>query len=295
MTVLPSELFKQVRQIQIRTGRMVSDLLAGAYTSAFKGRGMEFEDVREYQPGDEVRSIDWNVTARMQFPYVKNFREERELTVILVVDLSASGDFGTGRKSKREILAEIAALLALSAVQNSDRVGLLLFTDRVERYLPPKKGVTHALRLIRDLLAFKPVGRGTDLSGALAYLGKIQKKRGICFVLSDFIASDPSQQLTLTARRHDLVSICMTDPKELDFPKVGLLEIMDLESGERQLIDTSRKEGREKLRQASGERIERVRRLMERIGAGFIDLRTDGDYVAAIRTCFAQRERRCRR
>jgi uncharacterized protein (DUF58 family) len=295
VSTVPRELFKQVRQIQIRTGRMVSDLLAGAYTSAFKGRGMEFEDVREYQPGDEVRSIDWNVTARMQFPYVKNFREERELTVMLVVDLSRSGDFGSGLKSKRRLLAEIAALLALSAVQNNDRVGLLLFTDRVEKFLPPKKGLSHALRLIRELLAHPPVGRGTDLSGALAYLGRIQKRRGICFVLSDFMTADASQQLTLTAQRHDLISVCITDPKEMEFPKVGLVEIVDLESGRRRLIDTSRREGREKLRHAAQERISKLKQLMDRIGGGFIDLQTNGDHLLALRTCFAQRERGKRR
>lgn len=295
MSAIPREIFQQVRQIQIRTGRMVSDLLAGAYTSAFKGRGMEFEDVREYQPGDEVRSIDWNVTARMQFPHVKNFREERELTVILVVDLSASGEFSSVKKSKRRLLAEIAALLALSAVQNNDRVGLLLFTDRVEKFLPPKKGVSYALRLIRELLAYRPIGRGTDLTGALAYLGRIQKRRGICFVLSDFMTADPSQQLTLTAQRHDLVSVCMSDPKEMEFPKVGLVEVMDLESGKRRLIDTSRKEAREKLRSAAQERIEKLRQLMDRIGGGFIDLQTNGDHLLAIRSCFARRERGYRR
>lgn len=289
---IPREVLKNIRSIQIRTGRIVTELFAGSYHSAFKGRGVEFEDVREYQPGDEVQSIDWNVTARMDYPYIKNFREERELTVMLVVDLSASARFGTGRKEKRELIAEISALLALAAQRSGDRVGLLLFTDRVESYLAPKKGVGHIQRLIRELLLFEPKGEGTDIGGALNHLSRIHRRRGICFLLSDFLAPDATRELTLAAKRYDLVSLCITDPKEIDFPDMGLVALRDLESGLSRLVDSSPIEVRERLRRQTEERIEGLRGLMERVRGSFVDLRTDADYLAPLRGCFARRERR---
>jgi len=288
--MIPAEVLKKIRAIQIRTSRQVTDLFAGAYHSAFKGRGMEFEDVREYQFGDEVTSIDWNVTARMNAPYIKNYREERELRVMLVVDLSASGRFGSSGKGKREMIVEIAALLALVAQRNGDKIGLLLFTDRVEKYLAPSRGMGHIQRVIRELLLFEPEGEGTDIAAAMGYLGRIHRRRGICFLLSDFLAPDASSELSIAAKRYDLISLCITDPKEIDFPDVGLISLRDLESGVRRLIDTSKDEVRGQLRAEATGRIESVRSLMHRVRGTFIDLRTDGDYLAQLRSCFARRE-----
>lgn len=284
---IPREVLKSIRAIQIRTGRVVTELFAGAYHSAFKGRGMEFEDVREYQPGDEVQSIDWNVTARMDYPYVKNFREERELTVMLVIDLSASGRFG-----KKRLIAEIGALLALAAQRGGDKIGLLLFTDRVEKYLAPKKGINHVQRLIRELLLFEPEGEGTDIGVALSHLARIHRRRGVCFLISDFLAPDATRELTLAAKRYDLISLCITDPKEIEFPDVGLISLRDLESGVSRLVDTSRPEVRSHLRQRASERIEGIRGLMHRVRGSFVDVRTDSDYVSLLRDCFALREGR---
>ena len=290
--MIPKEVWRQVRRIQIRTGRAVTGLLAGAYRSAFKGRGMEFEDVREYQPGDEVRTIDWNVTARMNSPFVKNFREERELSVMIIVDVSSSGQYGSSGRKKRELIAELGALLALSAVRGGDKVGLVLFTDRVELYLPPKKGTTHTLRLIRELLAYEPKGSGTDLKGALTFLARVKRRRGVSFLISDFIAPGAAKEVALIARRHDLTALCVSDPREFDFPDVGLVQIRDLETGLTRMIDTSREEVRARLKGRALSRIEGTKALMDRVGAAFVHLRTDEDLLPVLHRAFRSKERR---
>lgn len=291
---LSREVWNKVRRIQIRTSRAVTDLFAGAYHSTFRGRGMQFEDVREYQPGDDVRAIDWNVTARMQYPYIKNFREERELTVMLVVDVSASCLFGSHGQRKQDRLTEIGAVLALSAVRNHDKVGLLLFSDRIERYIAPKKGTNHVLRLIRELLVAKPAGEGTDVAVALQYLARVQPRRGVCFLMSDFIIPPCERALTLAARRYDLTGICLTDGSEIDFPNAGILSVRDLESGRRVLVDTSQPAVREQLRRRALSRIAATRELAWRAGAAFVDLRTHADYVAQLQQAFERRDKKNR-
>lgn len=283
------EIFKNIRQIQIRTSKYVQDVLAGAYHSAFKGRGMEFEDVREYFPGDEIRSIDWNVTARMQYPYVKNFREERELTVILLVDVSASSLFGTTGKKKEELIAEIGALFAFSAIKNNDKVGLLLFSDRVEKYLPPQKGIKHALRVIRELLVFKPKGKKTDIKEALTFLGKIQKRRGVVFLISDFLSAPFKEELTLIGNRHEVIGVNVRDPHELMLPKVGLIQLKDLESGKTLIVDTSKKKVREILKKRNFDQLNELKKMFDNSANGFIDIAAQEDYMEPIRKFFDKR------
>ncbi len=290
--LISKEVFKNIRRIQIKTGRYVQDMLAGAYHSAFKGRGMEFEDVRAYQPGDEVRSIDWNVTARMNFPYIKNFREERELTVMLLVDVSSSSDFGTTGRQKKELIAEIGAVLAYSAINNNDKVGLILFTDTIEKYLPPQKGVKHVLRVIRELLIFKPKNQKTDIAQALNFLGKIQKRRGVAFIISDFISPNFKNKLCITSKRHDVIAISVIDPHEMILPKMGLVHLRDLENDQILTLDTSLSEVRETLARLSRTRLENCKNTIEQIGAGFIDIRSGKPYATAIREFFQLREKR---
>ncbi|PCJ52129.1 MAG: DUF58 domain-containing protein [Planctomycetota bacterium] len=236
---------KEVRQIQVRTGKIVSDVMAGEYHSVFKGRGMEFEDVREYQMGDDVRNIDWNVTARMNHPYIKNFREERELTVMILVDISASSGFGTTGFSKANIIAKICATLAFSAIQNNDKVGLILFSDVIEKYIPPKKGSNHVLRVIRELLVSakiletEPLRKATNINVALEHLNKLHKRRGVCFLVSDFISEDFETDLRIVSKRHEIIAISVSDPREIELPPLGLIELEDAETGEVILVDTS--------------------------------------------------------
>jgi len=229
--MLTSEILKTIRRIEITTGRLVTEVFAGQYESVFKGRGMEFSEVREYQPGDDVRLIDWNVTARFGHPYIKKFVEERELTVMLLVDRSASGMFGTARRMKAEIAAEVCAVLAFSAMKNNDKVGLILFTDSIEKYIPPKKGRTHALRIIREALYGKPRGTGTDISAALKYLNDVVKKKCIVFVISDFIDRDYEKMLRITNKRHDMIAVEIADPGESRMPPAGLVSLQDAETG----------------------------------------------------------------
>lgn len=304
---VPREVLRQVRLIEMRTRGWVDSLFGGEYHSVFKGQGMEFAEVREYQPGDEVRVIDWNVTARMGHPYVKRYVEERELTVLLALDLSGSEQFGTRGRFKAELAAEIAAVLALSAVRNNDRVGLLIFTDRVEHFVPPKKGRRHVLRLIRDVLAFRPRGRGTELAAALDYVGRVLRHRSIVFLLSDFqLGSDappvgwgrPSsfeRMLRLVARRHDLVAVSIADRAEEAIPDAGVLVLVDPETGAEHVVDT----GRAALRAAydARRRAEReaLRRIFRRIGADEIEVRTDASYIAPLLGFFRRRERLLRR
>lgn len=234
-----AELLKRVRQVEIKTRGMVNQVFSGEYHSVFKGRGMEFSEVREYQYGDDIRQIDWNVTARNNKPFVKIFEEERELTVMLVVDVSRSGSFGTAAATKMEIATEICAVLAFSAIRNNDKVGMVLFSDTVEKYIAPKKGKSHILRLVRELLSYEPKGTGTDIGGALEYLNSVTKKRSIAFVVSDFIGRDFQKALRIVGKRHDVIAVTLTDPREREMPAVGLVKMRDAENGAERWIDTS--------------------------------------------------------
>lgn len=294
MAEISRDVFKAIRRIQILTTRAVQDTMAGAYHSAFKGQGMEFEEVREYQPGDDVRSIDWNVTARMDFPYIKSFREERQLTVMLLIDVSASSLFGSGEKGKKEFIAELGAVLSLSAIQNNDRVGLILFSDQVEKYLPPKKGLRHVLRVIRELLVFEPKSRGTDMGVALEFLKKVQRKQAVVFLISDFLAPDCKTQLSLAAKHYDLLGICVTDPQEESFPQMGLLPVRDLETGEWGLVDTQQAEVQEHLRKRFHTRLSQTSKVLRKMGGDFLHLRTNQPYAHALGAFFEQRKRRQR-
>jgi uncharacterized protein (DUF58 family) len=294
MAAINSALFKKIRRIQFQTTRLVDDIFAGAYRSAFKGRGMEFEDVREYQAGDDIRTIDWNVSARMARPFVKSFREERELTVTLVVDVSSSTRFGTSNQLKSNLIAEAAAVLAFSAINTNDKVSLLLFSDTIEKYLPPKKGPRHVLRVVRELLAFSPKNRGTDLGAALTYLGKVQNRSSICFLISDFICAECAHETTLISNKHDLISIAVIDPCELVFPAMGLVAFRDLETGRGQLIDTSSSAMQNSLKEAAEKRLLGHKNLMNRLGADLISLYTDRPYLPELRKFFKIRAKRLR-
>jgi uncharacterized protein (DUF58 family) len=298
------EILRQVRLIELRTRGLVNSLFGGEYQSVFRGQGMEFSEVREYEPGDDVRNIDWNVTARTGDPYVKKHVEERELTVLLVVDLSGSEQFGTRGRFKAELAAELSAVLALSAVRNSDRVGMVLFSDHVEHVVPPRKGRRHALRLIRDVLAFQPTGRGTDIPGALDYAARLLAHRGIIFLLSDFAPGTGAQveerarfekTLRLVSRRHDLVGISISDPAELSLPDLGFVTVEDPETGELAYVDTSGEGVREVFGIAlAKERLE-TRRLFRRLGVDEVEVRTDAAYVRPLLAFFHRRERQRRR
>lgn len=290
--MIPSEILKKVRQIQIRSSRLVNDVLAGEYVSVFKGRGMEFEEVREYQIGDDIRTIDWNVTARLGHPYIKIFAEERELTIMFLVDLSSSGKFGSVRQFKNEIATEICALLALSATRNNDKVGLILFTDRIEKFVPPKKGKTHVLRIIREVLYFEPEGKGTDISTALEYLIKVTKRKTVSFLVSDFIAEGFEHTLRIANKRHDIIAVSITDPRELEIPDVGFVELEDPETGETTLIDTSDRKIREEFNQLSTRNLKERSKLFRGMGVDLIDVRTNMSYVEPIMKFFRMRERR---
>jgi uncharacterized protein (DUF58 family) len=298
--MLPPDLVRTIRRIEIRTRHLVNDSFAGEYQAIFKGRGMEFDEVRQYQPGDEVRSIDWNVTARMGVPFVKRYVEERELTVMLAFDASASGRFGTAGRLKREIAAELGAVLAFSAITNNDKVGLLAFTDQTELHIPPRKGRRHVLRLIRDLLAFEPAGRGTDIALALDRLNRTLKRRAIIFLISDFMIptsgrADYEQALLITNRRHDLVAVTVTDPRELAWPAVGLVALKDAETGAMTWIDSSAEMWRETFaRQATARETARDATLT-RARVDRIDVTVGQDYVVPLLAFFEMRARRLRR
>jgi uncharacterized protein (DUF58 family) len=293
--MLPAEILKKVRRIEIRTNRLVNESLAGEYHSVFKGRGMEFSEVREYQFGDDIRNIDWNVTSRMGHPYVKKHVEERELTVMLLVDFSASGEFGTRRQFKREIAAEICALLAFSAIKNSDRVGLVAFSDRIEKFLSPRKGKDHVLRVIREVLCFRPEGRATDLGLALQFLYRTVTKRSVVFVISDFLAEGYEQPLRVAARKHDVIAVTITDPREEDLPPIGLLDLEDAETGERVLVDASDRRTRERFRiWAAGRRAAREA-LFRANAIDNLELFTDRSYDAPLVRFFHKRARRMSR
>jgi uncharacterized protein (DUF58 family) len=289
-----------MRQLEIRTRRMVNDSLAGAYHSVFKGRGMDFDEVREYSPGDEVRTIDWNVTARAGRPFVKKFTEERELTILLLVDISASGNFGSGAQAKRDLAAELASVLAFSAIRNSDKVGLVLYTDRIERYLPPKKGRRHVLRVVRDILFHTPQGRGTDTVKALDVVNHVLHRRAIVFLISDFVApGDPAavraglcRAMRQTNRRHDLVAVHVEDPHERELPDVGILALEDAETGEVIELDTASSAVRKRFKAAAEERSRRLVIDFRSEGVDTLQLRTDTPYIPALQRFFKTRERR---
>jgi uncharacterized protein (DUF58 family) len=291
--VLPRELIKKIRTIEIFTNRLVNDQLAGAYHSVFKGRGMAFSEVREYQPGDDVRLIDWNVTARMNDAYVKLFVEEREMTVMLLVDMSGSGRVGTRRQAKRELAAEMAALIAFSAIKNNDRVGLCVVTDRVEKFIPPKKGKKHVLRVIQEILTYRPVSSRTDLRAGLEFLGRVARRQSIAFLISDFIAEGYDHALKVANRRHDLVPVAITDPLEEKLPRLGLCYVEDAETGAVSVFDTSGPEAAEYVRRVRRAKDEREA-LFRKLKIDFINVRTDEPYLGALMSFFQARWRRLR-
>ncbi len=290
--MIPQELARKIRYIQIYTSKAVNDVLAGEYHSVFKGRGMEFEEVREYTPGDEIRTIDWNVTARTGHPYVKRYVEERELTILFLVDLSASGSFGSREKLKNEVAAELCALLAFSAIKNNDKVGLIIFTDVIELYIPPNKGVSHVLRLIRDVLNFKPRRTRTDLGGALDYLGRITHRRGVVFLVSDFLAEGYEKRLRIAARRHDLIAISVEDPREISLPNADLIDLEDAETGEMITVDTSHAAVRRRWEELARRRQERLRETLQSVGVDQVNVVTGRDYVRDLVSFFRARGRR---
>lgn len=293
--MIPKELAKKIRYIQIYTSKAVNDSLAGEYESMFKGRGMEFDEVREYQVGDDVRSIDWNVTARMGEPYVKRYVEERELTVMFMVDLSASGAFGSSGQTKNEVAAELCALLAFSAIKNNDKVGLIVFTDQVEMFIPPAKGTTHVLRLIRELLSFSPGQKDTDISAAIEYLGRITTQKSVVFLVSDFLGENFENQMRVLGKRHDLIAISITDPREICLPDVGLIELEDAESGERILIDTGSAAVRNRYNTFGTDRQKQLKALFRSMAVDHLSILTGQNYLRKIVGFFRTRERRLRR
>ena len=319
--MIPKEVLKNIRRIQITTSRMVNDVFAGQYQSVFKGRGMEFEEVREYQPGDEIRSIDWNVTARTGHPYIKKFVEERELTVMLVLDMSASCFFGTAKQLKRQLAAELCSVLAFSAIRNNDRVGFIAFTDRIEKFIPPRKGPRHVLRVIREALYFKPEGKGTDINSALEYLNKVSRRKTITFVVSDFYlpvvsavvrqahhtsnhtersrsveppagSGDFKKMLSVSNKRHDIIAVTVTDPWELSLPDVGIVSLEDSETGESFMLDTSDSRLRREYSRNAQKRDKERKKFFQSGGVDTIDIRTDIPYTKSLFKFFRAREKR---
>ncbi len=288
----PAEILKKIRALEIKTKGLVQTVFAGDYHSVFKGRGMNFDEVREYQPGDEIRAIDWNVTARLGTAFVKKFTEERELTVLLVVDVSASGNFGSVSQSKRELAAEVACLIAFSAIRNNDKVGLLLFTDSVELYIPAKKGRSHTLRLIREILFFEPQGRGTDPALALNYLNRVITRRAVVFFISDFQTGDFSRELTISGRRHDFIAVHVQDEREKVLPNVGIITLEDAETGEQIEINTADRSTRAHFSQLAEAQATDLTRTLRRNNIDTITLQTGRDYLPGLRSFFKQRERR---
>ena len=290
--MIPRDLIKRIRRLEITTRKVVASVLSGQYHSVFKGRGMAFSEVRQYQPGDEVRTIDWNVTARMNDAYVKVFTEERELTVMLLVDVSASGQFGSGERSKAEISAEVAAQIAFSAIANNDRVGLVLFSDRVEKVVPPRKGKSHVLRLITDILTTKPKGHGTDLNAALTYLTHVAKRKTVTFLVSDFFAKNYEQSLRIVGRKHDLVPVVVNDPFEEKFPSLGIVDIEDPETGERATVDTSDPRVRGHFQKFMQQQRDARNKLFKRMQLDSVELRAHEEYGLALQKFFRARAHR---
>ncbi len=283
------ELLKKVRKIEIKTRRLSDHIFGGEYHSTFKGRGMTFSEVRQYQFGDDIRSIDWNVTARYNEPYVKVFEEERELTMMLLVDVSGSELFGTTNQFKNDIVTEISATLAFSALQNNDKIGLILFSDQVELFIPPKKGKTHVLRIIRELLEFKPKSNKTDIAQALKYLTNVMKKKAIVFVLSDFIATDYERTLKITGNKHDVTGIRVYDEREQRIPNLGIVQMMDAETGSKQLVNTQSKKVRTAYANFHKESVTYFKETFTKSGCGVLDCRVDESYVKKLLGYFKRR------
>lgn len=284
-----SELLKRVRQIEIKTRGLSRNIFAGEYHSAFKGRGMTFSEVREYQYGDDIRNIDWNVTARYNQPYVKLFEEERELTVMLMIDVSGSREFGTISKLKKNQITEIAAVLAFSAIQNNDKIGVIFFSDEIEKFIPPKKGKSHILRIIRELIDFKPEHRNTDIANALRYLTQVIKKRCTTFVISDFIDDDFENALTIANKKHDIAALKIFDKREQEIPSIGLIKIKDAETGEYSWVDTSNKKVRENYAKWWHDKNNLLTETFKKSGVDVADIRTDQDYVRSLIALFKRR------
>ena len=290
--MIPREILKKIRHIEIRTKRLVNDLFSGEYHSTFKGQGMEFEEVRQYLPGDDVRLIDWNVTARTGYPYIKKFREERELSVVLLVDASSSGKFGTLDRFKSETAAELCALLAFSAIKNNDKVGLIIFTDQIEKFVPPQKGRSHVLRLIREILYFQPEGTGTDVAGALEYFNRVIKRKSVVFFVSDFLFEGFLKPLQLSNNKHDVIAIRVSDPREAAFEDIGPIELEDAETGQIVLINTGSREFRREFAARAEEDNRNLERNLKLINVDFISIQTGQSYIAPLVNFFKMREKR---
>lgn len=292
--MLPTEVISKVRRIEIRTRKLVSDVFAGEYRSTYRGRGIEFSEVREYQPGDDVRSIDWNVTARMGNPFVKIFHEERELTVVIMVDMSSSGEFGSIKRAKRELAIELSALLAFTAIRNNDRVGLLAFTDRIERYVPPKKGQKHGLRIISELVKLTPQSRKTDIRSALEFFMRVQRKKAVVFLLSDFLDEGYEKILRIANAKHDLVTISLSDPREFELPNVGLVWLEDAETNQPILLDTSNPLVRRQFISTAMSKNSSREKFFRSSDIDFVRISTDSDYIMPLTAFFRTRARRFR-
>ncbi len=292
MSEIPLDFLKKIRRVEIQTNRLVEDLFAGKYKSIFRGKGMDFEEVREYIPGDEVRYIDWNVSARMNRPHIKVFREEREMTLILAVDISGSADLGSGTQSKRELMAEVAAVLAFSATRNNDQVALLLFTDEVEHFIPAGKGRKHILRLIRQVLFTEPKGRGTDCEKALEYLNHVAHRNSTVFLLSDFLDEGFEKALRVTAQRYDLIPVLTVDERELELPNVGIVALEDAETGEMLEVDTSDADLRDAFAKAARARIDRLKKEFISYGINTIEIQSGKSYIDAFHQFFKNRIKR---
>ncbi|MCX5667995.1 MAG: DUF58 domain-containing protein [Candidatus Omnitrophica bacterium] len=290
--MLPKEVLRKIRRIEITTSRLVTDFLSGQYESVFKGRGIEFDEVREYQPGDEIRTIDWNVTARMGHPFVKKFVEERQLTVMILLDASSSSSFGTTKRYKKELAAEVSAVLAFAAIQNNDRIGLIIFTDRIEKFVPPRKGLHHVLRVVREALYFTPKGKGTDIAGALRYLDNVIARRAVTFIISDFFAKDFKKPLSIANKRHDVVAITIADPREAELPSAGIVELVDAETGRAFTIDTSSEKVRARYVKKASEMHKERDEIFGSVGVDHIDISTDKSYIEAFIKFFKMRKRR---
>jgi len=296
MNTLPiAEILKKVQRLQIRANRTVNDLFAGQYRSVFRGRGIEFEEVRQYQPGDDIRTIDWNVTARSGDCFIKRFCEERELTVLFLVDFSASGWFGSATRSKLDVMTELVAVLMFSALKNQDKVGLLTFSDNVVDFFRPRKGKSHVLRLVRRLVDFQPIPGPTRLEPALEFVNRVQKRRAVVFLISDFLCPLPQQLLTVTHRRHDLTAVTINDRREFILPPAGLIRLQDAETGRWQVVDTSSRKVRERFAQAAILRRQRLNQDLRRLGIDQLEIDTTQDYLVAVQRFFRKREAGLRR
>ena len=287
-----SDLLKKVRKIEIKTKGLSNHIFSGEYHTAFKGKGMAFSEVREYQHGDDVRLIDWNVTARYNTPFIKIFEEEREMTVMLMVDISASGNFGSDKQFKKELATEISAVLAFSAINNNDKVGLILFTDCVEKFIPPKKGKTHILRIIRELLAFKPNGKKTDVAKGLEYFNSVIKKKSVCFILSDFISPDFKKPLSISSNKHDIIALRIYDKREEYIPKVGMIAFKDAETGKVKFIDSFDQKTRESFKKEAEIEKRKLKKIFPSCGVDLIEINTKEDYVKPLINFFKSREKR---